>query len=116
MADIRKARVTAADEAPGQASPALSANPPSQPASIAWNDSAMQTHFANVVNVQSTREQVDLFFGTNKSWNLVGDTQVSVDLSNRVILTPFAAKRLLSVLGNVMSEYEARYGSLATDK
>ncbi len=72
----------------------------------------MATHFANVVNVQSTREQVDLFFGTNQTWNIADATGVSVDLSNRIILTPFAAKRLLTVLGGVLREYEQRHGPL----
>jgi hypothetical protein len=72
----------------------------------------MATHFANVVNVQSTREQVDLFFGTNQTWNVADGAAVSVDLSNRIILTPFAAKRLLAVLGGVLREYETRHGPL----
>jgi hypothetical protein len=34
---------------------------------VVWDDSRMVTHFANVVNIQSTLEQIDLFFGTNKT-------------------------------------------------
>jgi hypothetical protein len=80
--------------------------------SVQWNDKNMATHFANVVNVQSTREQVDLFFGTNQTWNIADSAGVSVDLTNRIILTPFAAKRLLAVLGGVLREYESRHGPL----
>ncbi|MDR3374085.1 MAG: DUF3467 domain-containing protein [Ancalomicrobiaceae bacterium] len=79
---------------------------------VVWNDEAMATHFANVINVQSTREQVDLFFGMNRTWNLGPGGQVSVDLSNRIVLTPHAAKRLWAVLGGVLREYEARHGVL----
>ena len=79
---------------------------------VVWNDSNMATDFANVVNVQSTREQVDLFFGTNQTWNVNDAAGVTVELTNRVILTPFAAKRLLAVLGNVLKEYESRHGAL----
>ncbi len=75
----------------------------------------MATTFANVVNIQSTREQVDLFFGTNQTWNVASDKAVSIELSNRVILSPFAAKRLSVALGRVISEYEARYGALNVD-
>jgi hypothetical protein len=75
----------------------------------------MATHFANVVNVQGTREQVDLFFGTNRTWHVTPDSGVTVELSNRVILTPLAAKRLLTVLGNVLREHEARYGTLSVE-
>ncbi|HEY1982988.1 MAG TPA: DUF3467 domain-containing protein [Xanthobacteraceae bacterium] len=81
-----------------------------------WIDKTMATHFANVVNVQSTREQVDLFFGTNQTWNVGGSGQVAVDLSNRIILTPFAAKRLWTVLGGVLREYETRHGPLDVER
>lgn len=84
--------------------------------SLQWNDKDMATNFANVVNVQSTREQVDLFFGLNRTWNATGDGQVTVDLANRIILTPFAAKRLWTVLGSVLREYEARHGALEIDR
>jgi hypothetical protein len=79
---------------------------------IEWHQDDMATHFANVVNVQGTREQVDLFFGTNRTWNAEEGGSVSVELSNRIILTPLAAKRLWTVLGGVLREHESRYGTL----
>ena len=82
---------------------------------VRWNDDKMTTTFANVVNVQSTREQFDLFFGTNQTWNISDEPSVTVDLSNRIILTPHAAKRMLLVLGGVMREYETRYGKLEVE-
>ena len=88
----------------------------SRAASVQWLDQNMQTNFANVVNVQSTREQFDLFFGTNQTWNVTDKNSVAVNLSNRVILTPFAAKRLWTVLGNVLREHEARHGTLELDR
>jgi hypothetical protein len=82
---------------------------------LTWDDKKMATSFANVVNIQSTREQVDLFFGTNQTWNAVGEKTLTIELSNRVILSPFAAKRLSVALNNVMREYEARYGQLSVE-
>jgi hypothetical protein len=79
---------------------------------LAWDDTHMTTHFSNVVNIQSTREQVDLFFGTNQTWNATEDRPLSIELSNRIILSPFAAKRLSVALNGVLREYEQRYGSL----
>ncbi len=84
-------------------------------AAVAWDDSGMQTAFANVVNIQGTREQVELFFGTHSSWNALGDGQIKVELTNRMILTPYAAKRLNTILTRVMREYEARHGVLTMD-
>jgi hypothetical protein len=81
-------------------------------AQLRWDDQKMATSFANVVNIQSTREQVDLFFGTNQTWNAANGKTLSIELSNRMILSPFAAKRLSVALNGVMREYEARYGRL----
>jgi hypothetical protein len=85
-------------------------------AQLSWDDRKMQTSFANVVNIQSTREQVDLFFGTNQTWNIANEKTLSIELSHRVILSPFAAKRLSVALAGVMREYEARYGALDVER
>ena len=82
---------------------------------VVWNDEAMATSFANVVNIQGTREQIELFFGTNRTWNLGEGSEVRVDLTNRMILTPLAAKRLNAILTGVLREYETRHGPLTTE-
>src|ERR1700744_2514273 len=101
---------------PAAPEPQSTSAEPARPATVQWIDKNMATHFANVVNVQSTREQVDLFFGTNQTWNVAGNSQVAVDLTNRIILTPFAAKRLWTVLGGVLREYESRHGALHIER
>ena len=85
---------------------------PAMPA-VNWDDSNMNTTYANVVNAASTREEVTLFFGTNQTWN-VADTEKSfnVRLSDRIVLNPYAAKRLWTILGAILKEYEARFGRL----
>lgn len=83
--------------------------------SVDWNDEAMQTSFANVVNIQGTREQIELFFGTNRTWNTASDEPVRVDLTNRIILTPYAAKRMHQLLSGVLREYESRHGILKVE-
>lgn len=85
---------------------------PSQ-AKVLWNDKEMVSQFANVVNIQSTKDQVDLFFGTNQTWNLSQSNEVVVDLSSRLILTPLVAKRLHKSLGRLLEEHEARYGEIS---
>ncbi len=104
-----------ADKKPNQGGMNPGLEPGEHWSSINWNDSNMATGFANVVNIQGTREQVELFFGTHKSWNLAKDGDVEVDLTNRMILTPYAAKRLNTILTKVLSEYESRHGVLKTD-
>ena len=69
---------------------------------VNWDDSSMKTSYANVVNAASTREEVTLFFGTNLTWNPNEAKEFNVRLSDRVVLSPFAAKRLWILLGAVL--------------
>lgn len=88
------------------------AAPQPRESQLKWDNSKMTTCFSNVVNIQSTREQVDLFFGTNQTWNASDDRPLSIELTNRLILSPYAAKRLSIALNGVLREYEQRYGAL----
>jgi len=78
---------------------------------VKWDDSGMKSSYANVCNVTSTREEMTLYFGTNQTI-YTGQDEVTVQLSDRVILNPYAAKRLLLLLNNIVGEYEKRYGAL----
>jgi hypothetical protein len=78
---------------------------------VNWDETNMKTSYANVCNVASTREEVTLLFGTNQTWQ-TGQREVTVNLTDRVILNPFAAKRLSMLLGRIVAEYEARFGEL----
>jgi len=89
----------------------LEAGRPAAP-TVNWDDSGMSTSYANVVNAASTREEVTLFFGTNQTWNPVGKTEFEVKLTDRIVVSPFAAKRLWTLMGAVLQEYERRFGSL----
>ncbi len=81
-------------------------------AKVNWDDSKMTTTFANVVNVMVTREELTLLFGMNQTWNMADTKELTVQLSNRIVLTPYAAKRLLTLLTARMRDYEARLGPL----
>ncbi len=78
---------------------------------IRWDGSHMKSTYANVCNVASTREEVTLLFGTNQTWNR-DQQEVTVELSDRIILNPYAAKRLLLLLQGVIAEYEQRFGTI----
>ncbi len=77
---------------------------------VTWDDKKMETTYANVVNMSSTREEVSLFFGTNQTWNFQEQQSLTIELTNRIVLNPFAAKRLLILLNRIVGEYEKRYG------
>ncbi len=78
---------------------------------IVWDDSNMRSAYANVSNVAGGREEIVLLFGMNQSWH-AGQKEVKVKLTDRIVLSPFAAKRLSKLLNNVINDYEKRYGAL----
>ena len=85
---------------------AADANP-----SIKWDDSQLRSVYCNFVNASGTREEITLLLGTHQAWRS-GMKEVTVQLQERVILNPYAAKRLNLLLGHILREYEARYGGL----
>ena len=109
MTGEEKAKVKAKEAAPeaGAASDQNRAVP-----KVHWDDSEMTTCYANVVNAAATHEEVTVFFGTNQTWNVRSENEVTIKLSDRVILNPLAAKRLFLLLGGVLKDYESRYGTL----
>src|SRR3546814_18397405 len=52
--------------------------------------------------------------GVKQSWDQPSDTGAAreVDIQHRVILSPFAAKRLNDALSQLVRDYEQRYGPL----
>jgi hypothetical protein len=95
------------------ANAASSADPkPVNGTKIRWDDTQMRSSYANVCNVTSTREEVVMLFGINQAWNR-GQKEVAIQLSERIIVSPYAAKRLAGLLEGVVKEYEKRFGTLA---
>ncbi|MBF0416007.1 MAG: DUF3467 domain-containing protein [Magnetococcales bacterium] len=86
-------------------------NSTAQTPQIVWDDSQMQTTYANVCNVMGTREEIMVLFGANQAWQ-AEQKEVKVMLSNRIVLNPYAAKRLMALLDMGLREYESRYGEL----
>ncbi len=81
---------------------------------VKWDDSGMSTTYANVCNVSSTREEVTLLFGTNQTL-YTGQNELSIKLSDRIIISPYTARRMLKLLDNVIEQYEKRFGQLNID-
>jgi uncharacterized protein DUF3467 len=78
---------------------------------VKWDDTNMKSSYANVCNVMSTREEVVMMFGVNQAWQ-AGTKEVTVQLTDRIILSPHAAKRLSLLLTNIVKQYEDRFGQL----
>jgi hypothetical protein len=78
---------------------------------VKWDDANMRSAYANVCNAVSTREEVVLLFGLNQSWH-AGQKDVTVQLTDRIILSPHAAKRLQVLLTQLIKQHEDRFGPL----
>jgi hypothetical protein len=120
------AKATRTSPSSSPASPTATKAPSAQPApqqqqqpagdnipKVRWDDAGMKTAYANVCNVSSTREEVTLLFGVNQAWQQ-SQKELVVQLTDRIILSPFAAKRLATLLQTVVKEYESRFGGLDT--
>jgi len=93
--------------------PAATANQEAagQQTRVKFNTSNLKSSYANVCTVTSTREEVVLNFGINQNWDR-GPNELEIELTDRIILSPFAAHRLLGMLNNLMNEYQKRYGEI----
>jgi hypothetical protein len=78
---------------------------------VRWDDANMRSLYSNVCNVTGTREEIVLLFGVHQNWNSAAKELV-IQLLERIVLNPYAAKRLQLLLGRVLKEYESRYGAL----
>ena len=99
-----------ADQASKPADAAATGDKKAQP-QVKLDMSQLKSSYCNVANVTSTREEVVLNFGINQNWDL-GQKAMDVELLHRVILSPFAAKRLNNMMTKLLQEYESRYGAL----
>jgi hypothetical protein len=55
-----------------------------------------------------------ILFGMNQAWNR-GQKEVTIQLTDRIVISPYAAKRMSMLLNNVVKEYENRFGALNID-
>ena len=95
---------------PGGRTQAPGADQPTQ-ANVRWNTPSLKSSYANFCTATSTREEVVLNFGVSDDWDRTpGDMEI--ELAHRVVLSPFAAKRLRGILAKLIGEYESRYGEL----
>lgn len=79
---------------------------------IKWDTTKLTSSYSNFCNANSTREEVVLNFGVNKTWERGPTAALDIELNHRIVLSPFAAKRLTELLQQLMKEYESRYGAL----
>lgn len=80
---------------------------------VAWDDSDITSQYANIATATANREEFFLLFGTHQNWRgNEAEGVVNVKLSNRMVLSPFAAKRMMMVLQHSIKVYEDRFGEI----
>lgn len=85
---------------------------PAQQQTVTVDDKNVPASYANFCRVSSTPEELILDLGLNPN-PFGGDAVVNV--SNRVILNHYTAKRLLSALSMALQRHEQAFGVLETD-
>jgi len=82
--------------------------------SINWDDAKMESVYANIATATANREEFFLLFGTHQSWRGTETERkaIDVELSKRIVMSPFAAKRLSVILQHSMKAYEDQFGEV----
>ena len=78
---------------------------------VVWNDSNMKSLYVNATNVVGCREEIMMLLGLNQAWNME-QSKVNVEIAERVVMTPYTAKRLAIMLGATLKAYEAKFGAI----
>ena len=84
-----------------------------QAARVTVDDSQISATYSNFCRVLSTPEELILDMGLNPQPYATGD--VTIKVSQRIILNHFTAKRLLSALNMALQRHEKAFGVLETD-
>ena len=81
---------------------------------ITWDDAEMESSYANIGTATANREEFFLLFGTHQHWR--GTVQeknaLEVKLAQRIVMSPFAAKRLAVILTQSIKAYEEQFGKI----
>lgn len=82
--------------------------------SINWDDADMNSIYANIGTATANREEFFLLFGTHQHWRGTVQEKNSLDvkLSQRMVMSPYAAKRLAVILTQSIKAYEDQFGKI----
>lgn len=92
-----------------QAAPATAGEPRTH--AVRWNTASLKSSYANFCDASGTRDEVVLSFGVSHNWARAPEG-VEIELAHRIVLSPFAAKRLSAILAALIGEHDSRYGEL----
>lgn len=89
-----------------------------RPVRMRVSDRERVTHYANAFRSNASAEEVMLDLGINSAASGRGEGggdgggEVHFEVSNRIIMNYYTAKRLAMLLGNLVRRHEERFGEL----
>jgi hypothetical protein len=98
---------------PQPSSAAQPNDPARQQQHVAVDISKAHAAYANFCRVTGTPEELIIDFGLNSQ--LVGVPTEPIEISERIVVNYFTAKRLLGALNMSLQRHEAAFGILETD-
>jgi hypothetical protein len=87
--------------------------PAGEPMAVPVDESHIAATYANFCRVTGTPEELIVDFGLNKQ--VAGTTPETIQLTQRIIVNFFTAKRLAYALHMAVQRYEQAFGVLETD-
>ncbi len=82
---------------------------------IIYNDSGIRSAHVNAFRATAVRGEIGLLFGAAGP-GAGPDNEADVRVTNRIMLSPFVAKRLAVVLEGTVRSYERDYGPVGSDQ
>ncbi len=102
-----------ASAAPTAAESVQTPKQPQQPQQLVVDASKAQAGYSNFCRVTGTPEELIVDFGLNSQ--PMGVSAEPIEISQRIVLNFFTAKRLLAALHMSLQRHEAAFGVLETD-
>ena len=84
-----------------------------EPVHVPVDESHIAGTYANFCRVTGTPEELIVDFGLNKQ--VGGTSPETIQLTQRIIVNFFTAKRLAYALGHAVARHEQAFGTLETD-
>lgn len=78
---------------------------------VRWKVEQLKSSHVNFANANSPQEEVVPNFGMNNNWDRSAN-EVEIELTHRIVMSPFAARRLAELMNKLVTQYESRYGKM----
>ncbi len=76
-----------------------------------WKDDNMKSLYSNITSITGGKEEIIALFGMTELWK-ENQEEINVDIIERVVMSPYTAKRLAIMLNNTLVAYENKFGTI----